>query len=56
MDQQLIDLVNNSGLKKKHLAKILGIVPNHFYQCLLGNRNLSSAKQTALRKLLTPVN
>lgn len=56
MDKELIAQVNESGLKKKFIAQKLKIVPNHFYQCLLGNRRLSVKKQDALRKLLTPVN
>jgi hypothetical protein len=56
MDQELIAKVNESGLKKKFIAEKLDIVPNHLYQCLLGNRRLSTKKQDALRKLLTTVN
>lgn len=56
MDQELIEKVNCSGLKKKHIAKVLKIVPNHFYQCMLGNRRLSTKKQDALRKLLATIN
>lgn len=49
-------MTTDSGLKKNFIAKKLGIVPNHFYQCLSGNRRLSTKKQDALRKLLTAVN
>jgi hypothetical protein len=56
MDLELITMVNESGLKKKFIAQKLGIVPNHFYQCLVGNRRLSARKQHALRKLLSTVN
>lgn len=56
MDKELIARVNDSGLKKNFIAGKLKIVPNHFYQCLKGNRQLSTKRQDALRKLLTPVN
>jgi plasmid maintenance system antidote protein VapI len=49
-------LIEKSGLKKKYLAKKIGIVPNHLYQFLAGNRNLSDKKRLQLYLLLKTVN
>ena len=50
------DLIEKSGLKKKFIAKSIGIVPNHLYQYLAGNRKLSEKKLNALQELLNTVN
>ncbi len=52
MEKSLIKKVEDSGFKKKALAEKLGIVPNHLYQALKGNRNLSVEKEDALKQLL----
>lgn len=55
MEKSLVTQVENSGLKKNHLAKVLGIKPNHFYQCLSGNRQLSIKKQDTLKQFLAAI-
>ena len=53
MESELLELVEKSGYRKNFIAEKLKIVPNHFYQCLKGNRRLSVKKQNALRNFLT---
>lgn len=53
MNPEMIELVNNSGYKKKHLAKKLDITPAYLTMCMKGRRSLSFLKTQKLRNLLS---
>jgi plasmid maintenance system antidote protein VapI len=54
--ESFAEMIEKSGLKKKFVAKSIGIVPNHLYQFLSGNRKLSEKKLKSLEALLNTVN
>ena len=52
MENTLKDRILKSGLKKKHIAKKIGISANYLSMCLRGDRNLSESKLLKLKTLL----
>ena len=52
MEQSTINLIEQSGLKKKHIAKQIGVKPSMLSMAIGGERTLSPDKEAALKLLL----
>lgn len=52
MEPSLLLSIENSGYKKKHIAKKLGVTPTYLYLCMKGQRILSRKKEENLKNLL----
>jgi predicted transcriptional regulator len=53
MDKSTLEKIENSGFKKKHIAKILGVTPTYLSMCMIGTRTLSRKKENKLNELLS---
>lgn len=52
MEATLKEKIKRSGIKKKHLAKQLGVSSNYFYMATNGHKKLSDERIDQLKKLL----
>lgn len=52
MTTEIIEKIQNSGFKKKYIAKKIGITPTYLHLCMTGQRTLSGRKEDSLLKLL----
>jgi hypothetical protein len=52
MTAEIIEKIENSGFKKKYIAKKIGITPTYLHLCMTGQRTLSGRKEENLLKLL----
>lgn len=55
MNEDILNLIEASGFKKKFIAEKIGITPVYFSMCLKGTRELSRKKERKLLELLSPV-
>lgn len=52
MDQEIIDIINKSGYKQEHLAKMIGVTGSYFSRCKNGDKKLSEEKMQKLKEIL----
>jgi len=55
MEESLRKDIDNSPLKKKYIAKHIGVNPTVFSLCLKGERHLNPDKEKQLKDLLKKV-
>lgn len=52
MTAEIIEKIETSGYKKKHIAKKIGVTPAYLWLCMTGQRTLSGRKEEKLLNLL----
>lgn len=53
MDAEIVKKIEESGFKKKYIAKKIDITPAYLRLCMIGERNLSGRKEQKLIELLS---
>lgn len=54
MNEDVLNLIEASGFKKKFIAQQLGITPVYLSMCIAGTRELSRKKERKLLELIQP--